>query len=247
MVKKDQYKNNISRRYAMAAAKYKSVTELFKQSSQIVRRNLYPFIVVNILAALSIVWQMGINLRDKTNGTSWSSVFQHGVFGNNGDYHYPGAGAGILAFIFIVASVMLALMGTILTVRAAKQKTVELAEVWEDFKAKAWRLILVEILVGLIIIVGLVLLIIPGIYFLGRVILAPFVLIDQNTGVREAINRSWEMTKGKMWQVYNVLLFTILLSLPNIIPVVGPPIAFVLVMLYSVAMPLRYYELKGKA
>jgi hypothetical protein len=58
----------------MASTKYKSVTGLFRESSQIIQRNLYPFIVVNILAALSVVWQAGQNVRDKNNGTSWHAV-----------------------------------------------------------------------------------------------------------------------------------------------------------------------------
>src|SRR3954453_13081029 len=110
----------------MAAAKIKSVTDIFKESSAIVRRNLYPFIIVNLLAALSVVWQAGLNVRDKTNGSSWHNVFEHGVFGNGGDFSYPGTGAGVLVVLFVVASIILALMSVILTVKAARQKTVEL-------------------------------------------------------------------------------------------------------------------------
>jgi hypothetical protein len=230
----------------MAAAKIKSVTDIFKDSSQIVRRNLYPFIIVNLLAALSVVWQAGLNVRDKTHGTSWSNVFEHGVFGNGGDFRYPGTGAGILVGLFIIASIVLALMSVILSVRAARQTTVELGEVWEEFKQKGWRLIGVEIAVGLIVIVGLILLIVPGLYFLGRLIMAPFILVDQNTGIREAINRSWDLTKDKWVHVYTVILFGIVLSLPNIVPIIGPLVAFVLTFLYSVALPLRYYEFKNK-
>jgi hypothetical protein len=228
----------------MASTKYKSVTGLFRESSQIIQRNLYPFIVVNILAALSVVWQAGQNVRDKNNGTSWHAVFEHGVFGNGSDLSYPGASAGLLVAIFIVGSIILALMNVILTLRAANKKTVELGEVWEEFKAKAWRLIGVEVLTGLIIIVGLILLIVPGIYFLGRLYMAPYILLDQDTGIREAINRSWELTAGRMTHIYTVILFAVLLSLPNIIPLIGPAIAFALTFLYSVATPLRYFELK---
>jgi hypothetical protein len=231
----------------MAVRKIKGVTDIFKESSAIVRRNLYPFIIVNLLAALSVVWQAGINVRDKTSGTSWHSIFEHGVFGNGGDFRYPGAGAGILVVLFVVASIVLALMNVILTVRAAQNKTVDLGEVWEEFKAKAWRLIGVEILFGLIVVVGLILLIIPGIYFIGRLIMAPFILVDQNTSIREAINRSWDLTKDKWAHVYTVILFGIVLSLPNIVPIIGPFVAFVLTFLYSVSLPLRYFEFKNKS
>lgn len=230
----------------MAAGNIKGVTDIFKESSAIVRRNLYPFIIVNLLAALSVVWQAGLNVRDKTKGTSWRNVLEHGVFGNGGDFSYPGTGAGILAAFFVIASIILALMNVILTVRAAQNKTVNLGEVWEEFKAKAWRLIGVEILFGLIVVVGLILLIIPGIYFIGRLIMAPIILVDQNTGIREAINRSWDLTRGKWVHVYTVILFGVVLSLPNIIPIVGPLVAFALSFLYSVALPLRYFEFKNK-
>jgi hypothetical protein len=246
-VKIAHYKNNSKRRCAVAAKNYKPVTDLFKESSRIVRRNLYPFIIVSLLSALSVVWQMGINVHDKTTGTKWRGVFEHGVFGNGGGFNYPGTGAGVLAILFVIASVVLALMSVILSVKAASQKTVELGEVWEEFKLKGLRLLGVVILTGLIIIVGLVLLIIPGLYFLGRLILAPILLVDQNTAVREAINRSWELTKDQMLPVYTAFLFGIVMELPSIIPIIGPLIAFVLTFLYSVALPLRYFELKSKA
>lgn len=223
---------------------YKGIGELWRLSREAVRRNLGAFLFLNILSILSVAWSTGSTLRDKTNGSNWYAIFKNTLFGSNGDsLHIGGA---FFTFILFVVGIALALMSVILTLRAAQKDKVELSEVWADFKENwLWlRIIGVELLVVFILLLGFIALIIPGIYLLGRVTLAPYILVDQNTKVFEAVEKSWHLTRDRMWQVYSVLLFSIVLSLPNIIPIIGPVIAFVLVLSYSVAMPLRYLDLK---
>lgn len=226
----------------MSARKYKSVTELFSKSRVAVRRNLYLFLLINSVAIINIAWQIGTNLRDKTHGSDWSQIISNTVLGSSGGQEK--AGPGFILFVLGIAGVVFYLMGVILSLRAAQKEVVNLSDVWDEFKSKALRLIGVILLAGVIILAGLIALVIPGVYFLGRLLFAPYVLVDQNTGVREALNRSWNMTKGWVWSVLSVVLFGIVLSLPNVIPIIGPIIAFVLTLFYSVAVPLRYMEVK---
>jgi len=149
----------------------------------------------------------------------------------------------VLAILFI-AGIALAIMSVVLQVRAAQKSTVQFQEVWNDFKHLWWRIILVEITVAILIIAGLIALILPGIYLIGRLLLAPYILVAEDTRVFEALERSWALTKGRMGQVYNIFLLAIVLSLFNLIPVIGSAIAVVLTVAYSVVLPLRYLELK---
>ncbi len=149
----------------------------------------------------------------------------------------------MLAILFI-AGIALAIMSVVLQVRAAQKSTVQFQEVWNDFKHLWWRIILVEITVAILIIAGLIALILPGIYLIGRLLLAPYILVAEDTRVFEALERSWALTKGRMGQVYNIFLLAIVLSLFNLIPVIGSAIAVVLTVAYSVVLPLRYLELK---
>ena len=132
----------------------------------------------------------------------------------------------------------------VLALRVSSGKKVELGDIWEEFKQKGFRLFLLEIALGILILVGLVLLIIPGIILFWRLFLAPFILLDKNTGVEEALRQSWRSTKGFAWPIYAVLLFGILLSLSGIIPFIGAIVSFVLGVAYACAPALRYWELK---
>jgi len=73
---------------------------------------------------------------------------------------------------------------------------------------------IVALLTGLIVVVGLILLIIPGIYFGLRLKFAVYLVIDKNLGPVEAIKKSWKMTKGNVW---NLFFFGFLLGLINIL------------------------------
>ena len=225
------------------AHSYKSVTQLFSESSAIVRRNLPIFLFINILSVLSAAWEAGTALRDKTHGDNWSQIAQHSLFGGS---NYPANSHGLLLLLLFVASIILWVMSVILVVRAANGKRLELADLWEEFKVKWLRVIGVSVVTAVFIIVSFLLVIIPGIFVLPRLILAPYLLVDQNTGIREAINKSWDMSKGHFGAIWSVVLFGVVLSITGVIPVIGPVISLALSMLYSVAAPLRYRELKAK-
>jgi uncharacterized membrane protein len=75
---------------------------------------------------------------------------------------------------------------------------------------QALGLIGVGIMSALIILGGLVLLIIPGIYFAFRLGVANLSFIDKNEGVFAALRRSWDMTKGSpFWTIVLVALVSV--------------------------------------
>jgi uncharacterized membrane protein len=62
--------------------------------------------------------------------------------------------------------------------------------------------ILAAILSGIIIAVGFVLVIIPGIIFAIRLQYVGYLVVDKNLGAIEAIKKSWAMTKGHSWHLF---------------------------------------------
>lgn len=78
---------------------------------------------------------------------------------------------------------------------------------------QALTLIGVSILSGLIVLVGLIALIIPGLYFIFRVAFATLVCIDRNTGIRASVKTSWHITKGHYWKIVAAVLVAGLLYL----------------------------------
>jgi uncharacterized membrane protein len=74
------------------------------------------------------------------------------------------------------------------------------------------------IVVGAIVMIGLVFLIVPGIYLGVRFYMFPWVIVDKGVGPFEAMRRSWAMTNGSVW---NLFLLGILLAGVNILGVVA--------------------------
>jgi len=59
----------------------------------------------------------------------------------------------------------------------------------------------VELVYGIIVAIGCVALIIPGIYLAIRLWYAPLLAATQGASFTEAFSRSWEMTKGHFWEL----------------------------------------------
>ena len=66
---------------------------------------------------------------------------------------------------------------------------------------------------GIIILLGFLALIIPGIYISIRLQFVTYLIIDKGLGPIEAIKESWRMTKNQVW---NLFLFGIILGLINL-------------------------------
>ena len=57
------------------------------------------------------------------------------------------------------------------------------------------RVLLLTLINGLVIIGGLLLFIVPGIYLASRLLLSPYFLILEGKGVLESLDLSWQTTK----------------------------------------------------
>jgi hypothetical protein len=64
----------------------------------------------------------------------------------------------------------------------------------------------VNFLSGLAILIGLVLLIIPGVYLLARWSAADAALLTEGEGVTAALGKSWKMTAPHLWSIIGALL-----------------------------------------
>lgn len=64
---------------------------------------------------------------------------------------------------------------------------------------RAARVFGAMVLYGLLVLVGFVFLVIPGIYLVVRGVYLPYALVREDLGVFDAIRRSWALTKGFWW------------------------------------------------
>lgn len=65
-----------------------------------------------------------------------------------------------------------------------------------------WNLLKTMILYSLCIIGGFILFIVPGLYFSGRLMFAPYLSVEKNQGARKSIKESWEATRGNGWKIF---------------------------------------------
>lgn len=71
---------------------------------------------------------------------------------------------------------------------------------------------LASLLAGILVLAGLILLIIPGIYFMLRFAVVKFAVID-GASVTESFDRSTELTRGVKWPLLGFLLIIILINI----------------------------------
>jgi uncharacterized membrane protein len=153
----------------------------------------------------------------------------------------------VLALIVVFLSLIVQAMTYALQVQAAQDKTPGLAQLFEVGKKYWLKLFGMALAIGVLTLLGLILLIIPGLIVIRRYFLAPYVMIDKDLSISEAMKESARLSKPHSGYIWSIIGVTILLSLPSIIPVLGTVIAFLLSALYSVAPALRYEELKKLA
>ena len=111
--------------------------------------------------------------------------------------------------------------------RAAAQATIgDPVDPQESYRFGFKRLgsvILVSVLVGLAVIGGLILLVIPGLIFLFFLSVSVPVLIVENRRGTDAMSRSWNLVKGHFWHVVGVIVVAGLITgvISSIIGAIG--------------------------
>ena len=100
--------------------------------------------------------------------------------------------------------------------KASRGDKPEIKDVFEAFN-NYWNAVLASLLVFVIIALGLVILIIPGIIFACKLVFTPYLVVDRNMEVIEAIKESWRMTGGHAWKVFFIILLAIPIGIAGLI------------------------------
>ncbi len=232
-------------------ANLNSAIDLFGKSYVLVRENLNVYtLVYAIPAAMVIAGVIQLIANNQRHGWSWGHAFSSSFLGPNiGSNSSVHTASAILTIVLLLGAVVSYFLAIVLNLRVAGGQTPTLRSIWDEV-TQDWlwaKLLGLGILTVLVLLVGFILLIIPGVIFLWRLFLAPYVLVDRKTSIMDALSQSWNMTKGYAWPIYSILLFSFVLALTGIIPIVGSLIAFGLGVAYAAAPALRYQELKKQS
>ncbi len=211
---------------------------LFTKSKNLVMQNLNTFGLVFLLPFLTGLFSSIRTSNDTSFGDRAVGSANYGFSATS-----LGLGAGI-GLIIAVLYILVTIMSYVLNSETAKGSKPTLSELWPFVKKFGWRLIGLAIVTALVVIAGLIALIVPGLIFIRRYILAPYVMLDKDLSITESMKESSRISKPFSGSVWGIIGVTILLSLPGVIPVVGFVVSFILTTLYAVAPALRYQELK---
>jgi len=136
------------------------------------------------------------------------------------DAETMGAGAallGIFGFAYSLLLVQPVDYGvSYANLRASRGDKLEIKDMFEAFKNYI-NVVLANLLAGAIIIIGLVLLIVPGIIFACKLAFVPYLVVDRKMEAIEAVKGSWRMTGGHSWKVFFIGVLAVLLSIAGLI------------------------------
>jgi len=140
---------------------------------------------------------------------------------------------------------MVALFSSLIALglNSVRSKKMSYKEALQNGRQFALRLVGLGFCAGVLILLGLLLFIVPGIFMYRRYILAPYYLVDKNLGIFDAMRQSAADSKEFSGPVWGLVGVTILLSLVGNIPIIGLA-ASVGQILYAFAPAKRYDEVQ---
>lgn len=211
-----------------------TISQLLSKSYELVKKHWPAFAVVNIMTLLPAF--LGVFRPDDTR-----SRIDFDFSASNNDFALDplGLSFGIVGFglIFVVISVILSITALFLHLRVVRDEKYDVMELIKKALDKGLPVFLLIIVMGLMIGIGLILLIVPGIIALHRLILAPYIMVDQGKGVSESIKASNQLAKensSRVWElVLAVVLVFILGAVVEVIPVFGGLISALVTIAFS--------------
>ena len=152
--------------------------------------------------------------------------------------------APILSIIIQIASFVLSMiivMGLIkICLRFCDGEKGEFSDLFSCYPL-FFKYLIGSILYGLIVVVGLILLIIPGIIWAIKFQFFDYLIVDKGLGPIDALEKSSEITRGVKWDLF---LFAILLGIINLMGLLCLLVGlFVTIPITMVAMAFVYREL----
>lgn len=227
-----------------------SAFELWRPSRDIVLKNIWIFGPLYAVPMLFLIDSWITNTANLHGRQHWNWMFENKSAG----WNFPtlpssqwGVFLGIITLwglVWAAISVIVYIMTQKAQLDGAQGHALHFAKLWDTVKELGWRMLGLYIVAGLIIVVGFIILIVPGFFMIRRYLLAPYVMLDKKCSITEALEQSAKLSKintGAVWGIMGVLF---LISLINIVPFIGGLAAFIVGMFYSVAPALRYEQLK---
>ena len=144
-----------------------------------------------------------------------------------------GAGLAIVHFMSLVIGPLLHLGYQYMVLRAVREEEASLSDMLASFRHPL-SVLGADWLLSLIVAVGVLLLVVPGIVWFVKYMFAGLIVVDRGCTAFDALTESGKITKGYKWPLFTMSLFLLVIVLPLIflaqaIASVSPTWALVLV------------------
>ena len=120
----------------------------------------------------------------------------------------------LVTLILFPLGVGLGLLG----IRRAAGKETPVSTLWEPY-SQAIPLIVMFVLMAVLIVAGFFLLVLPGIYLSIAYSFAPYLIVEKNMGVWEALETSRKAITQYWWRYFGLMLVAMMLIIIGLIPV----------------------------
>lgn len=138
-------------------------------------------------------------------------------------------------------------IGYYLQTRAINDKMPSLGECYAKGLPFWFKVVGFEIFFAIITVIGLILLIVPGLIIFRRYYLSPYYIVGKNLGIADAMRVSAEQTRpvsGWVWGTFGVsIVLTFLAIIVSAIRFVGPILAAFTSLIYFFGPALRWHEI----
>jgi len=180
-----------------------SITFLIQEIKPVIKNLLYivgPFVLIT--AILSAIFNVGA-ANDMTQIVNMIK----GDFSQLQQPNSSAAGSFFIGLIAIFQNIMLyTVLGVYVKLYAEKGRgNFDTQDVWKGVTNIFWSVLGGQFLAGLLIIAGIILLIIPGIYISIVMTIVFTIIIFEELGAGEAISRAFKLMKGSWWLTFGTL------------------------------------------
>ncbi|HKC04741.1 MAG TPA: hypothetical protein VKC54_02630 [Patescibacteria group bacterium] len=112
----------------------------------------------------------------------------------------------IFGLLYLIISFWVTVAGITAVIAVVGGKVLSVKETFAFAWKKLWKFSLLTFLFGLMVAVGGILLIIPGIYLFITYYFSKFILVEEDTGVSVSLGKSRNLVKGKFWKVFGRII-----------------------------------------
>jgi uncharacterized membrane protein len=100
--------------------------------------------------------------------------------------------------------------------KAVRSDELKIKDMFEPFQ-NYWNAVLASLLVGVIVVLGIFMLIVPGIIFACKLVFVSYLVVDKKMDVIPAVKESWRMTTGHAWKIFLMGLLAIPIAIAGLI------------------------------